>query len=817
MIFKRGTKTALIAGDARISYDELTDRVHALIQHTGMFSGNAAIIAENRPEWIVAYFGIIQAGGTAVPVDYLSSAEDIAYIIGDATPQIVFCSEQTIDKVREPAERVGARIVMMDAVERLAVTPGTQALAEPDPERVVTIIYTSGTTGSPKGVMLTADNFNANIESVTGSVPIYTEDGVVMVLLPLHHCFPLAGTMLGPLSVSSTLVFSPSLNGEDIVATMQRHGVTLLLGVPRLYHQILTNIRAKIRANPVARVLFVLLGIIGSKKLSRKVFKEVHAKFGGRIRYLVSGGAALGVKAAKDFATLGFDVLEGYGMTEAAPMITCCKPGLIKPGTVGTAIAATELAIMDGEICCRGRNVMKGYYKRPDATAEIIRDGWLHTGDLGAMDRDGFVTVTGRLKEILVLPNGKKINPEELEAEIVRSSEYVAECGVYLDGQTLAAVLVPNTARLAAKEIHNLYEYFKWDVVDRFNRSTSPYRKIMRFSLYDAELPRTRLGKLQRFRLPTLAEARQNRLAAEAEPDTEEYRSIKEFIESSGKGPVRASSHLEMDLGMDSLDKVSLASYIRTVFEVPMDDRQISALATPLKLAAYVKEHAGTVHRTTINWSDILKIRPDMKLPRSVFPHMTLRNLLKFFTVTFFRLRREGLENVGTGPVIIAANHQSFLDWAFIASSLPARTLRKTVVFAKKKHFRSWWRKWMASRSNIVLIDINNELQDSIRKMGEVLRKGYNLAIFPEGTRSRDGRIGEFKKTFSILSKELDVPVVPVVIKGAREAMPGGSWFIRPFRRIKVRFLKPVSPDGKGYEEFTDDVRSRVEREFDAM
>ena len=300
---------------------------------------------------------------------------------------------------------------------------------ESNPNDTAVIIYTSGTTGSPKGVMLSYDNLLVNIEAVTTDVNIYTSEDRVMVLLPLHHIFPLMGTMIIPLGVGGTIVLSPSMASEDIMATLQ-HGITIIIGVPRLYNLIRKGIRDKINKSGVAKLLFKIAEKKNSLTFSRKIFGSVQRKFGGKIKYMVCGGAALDKEVCKDYLTLGFEILEGFGMTECAPMITFTRPGRVLPGSAGEPLKTNEVKVIDGEIVNRGRNVMQGYYNRPEETAAILKDGWLYTGDLGHLE-DNRIFITGRKKEIIVLSNGKNINPEEIENKIQSMTEVITEIGVF--------------------------------------------------------------------------------------------------------------------------------------------------------------------------------------------------------------------------------------------------------------------------------------------------------------------------------------------------------------------------------------------------
>jgi long-chain acyl-CoA synthetase len=346
-----------------------------------------------------------------------------------------------------------------------------------DVKKTAFIIYTSGTTGSPKGVMLSFENLYANIDSVV-NVGIYTEENTVMVLLPIHHILPLLGSVIAPLSVNATIAMTPSMMTDDILKTLADNRVAIIIGVPRFYEVIRKGIMDKINASAVTRILFRTARAINSMSFSRKLFNKVHQRFGGNVKYMVSGGAALDLEIGRDFRTLGFDILEGYGMTEAAPMITFPRPGNVRLGTTGQALTGTEIKIVKGEICARGRNIMQGYYNRPEETAAVLKGGWLHTGDLGELDGKGFLSITGRKKDIIVLPNGKNINPAEIEEKIMASSQLIQEAEVYLKDRKLQMLLRFGRSDLTGNAESE--QRLAYELVSQYNRSVSPYKKIMR-------------------------------------------------------------------------------------------------------------------------------------------------------------------------------------------------------------------------------------------------------------------------------------------------------------------------------------------------
>ena len=814
MFLKDYNKTAMILKDQKIDYAQLINKVNSF--STILPSANlskVAIFSENRFEWVYSFYAILLKKAVAVPIDYLSSADDVAFILNDCKPEVIFYSNQTKEVCEKATGQLNHKIEKINLDEiKIEESNVNTTFPEPNPNETAVIIYTSGTTGSPKGVMLSYDNLLVNIEAVSTDVNVYTYDDRVMVLLPLHHIFPLMGTLIIPLSVGGTIVFSPSMASEDIMATLQ-YGITIIIGVPRLYNLIRKGIRDKINKSGIAKLLFKIAAKKNSLSFSRKIFGSVQKKFGGHIKYMVSGGAALDKEVAKDYLTLGFEILEGFGMTECAPMITFTRPGRVLPGSAGEPLKINEVKVIDGEIVNRGRNVMQGYYNRPEETAAILKDGWLYTGDLGYLDDDNRIFITGRKKEIIVLSNGKNINPEEIENKILSMSEVIIEIGVFEKSDMLYAVIYPDYQKAKQLGIDNVEEMLKWQVIDKYNQSVTPYKKVMNSSLIKEPLPRTRLLKLKRFLLPKLESIAKEKLESITEPTFQEYTLIKDFIQQQKETIVHPSDHLEIDLGLDSLDKVNLGVYLESNFGVKLSEAELVGFPNIVELAENIRDKKTKLSVEAIDWGKIFKEKLDFDLPKSWFTHNIMKKVAKVFLKLYFRLKGEGLDNLPEAPFILAPNHQSFFDGLFVAIFLKNKLMKQTYFYAKEKHVKNKILKLIAAKSNVIVMDLT-DLKSSLQKMAEVLKRGKNIIIFPEGTRTQTGEIGDFKKTFAILSRELNVPIVPVAINGAYDALPRGTHFPKPWKKIKVKFLKPVSPTNLTYDSLKEIVQSKVSEQL---
>ncbi len=816
MICNAGENTAIVCGQSSINYKQLNKKVANFKYHLkDLSSERIAIFSENQLGWIYAFYAGWYHNATMIPIDFMSTIDEVAYIIKDCYPEIIFTSKDKKADLEKAIERseIQTKVMVIEECDSQSAPDDyvLDKMQTPD-DKTAVIIYTSGTTGSPKGVMLSFKNLLSNIDAVTNGVKIYSDKEVVMMLLPLHHIFPLVGTMMVPLFVGAKIAMAPSMASDDILRTLKDNKVSIIIGVPRLYAAIRKGIRTKIDNSFIAKLLFSLAEKLNSESFSRIIFKSVHAKFGGAVKFMVSGGAALDPEVGNDYKTLGFEVLEGYGMTETSPMISFTRPGKVKIGSPGQILPCAHVEIKDGEITVQGDNVMKGYFNRPDETAEVLKDGWLHTGDLGHLDENGYLYITGRKKEIIVLSNGKNINPSEIEAKIENTAACVSDIGVFADKDQLRAIIVPNKAELKNKDEDSIYNTIKWEVIDKYNQSVAPYKKITSFTIFHSELPRTRLGKLQRFLLLELAN--KNKVTQEEEVTEDislkEYQVISDFIANEKNCDVRPGDHLEMDLGMDSLDKVGLQVFLQSTFGVEMEVNELVEFQSVLKLSEFVASKRTRLSIEKINWSNILKEKVNLQLPKTWLTGTIFVKFSKYFFRLYFRFKGKGMKNIPEGPCIIAPNHQSFFDGLFVASFLKKKTIRNTYFYAKEKHVNSKFLKYIANRHHVIIMDLNKDLKESIQKMGEALKKKKNLIIFPEGTRSFDGSLGEFKKTFAILSKELNVPIVPVSIKGAKDALPKGSKIPKPWRKVSVEFLKPVYPEQSSYEMLTNLVYKKI-------
>ena len=489
-----------------ITYREFGNQIKTIQQELTPLESEdrVAIFMENRPEWISALFAVLFKGGIAVPIDYLLSTEELFNILKDCQPRYIITSNQNYKKAEEAAKNMGYHIKLINVDNLTNVNNGKIQFLAKNRDDIAVILYTSGTTGNPKGVMLTVGNLDHNIKAVE-KLGFLTKEDRFAAILPFHHTYPLMTTALLPTAFGLSLAFIEKLTPADILSTLNDQKVTILIGVPKLYQVIHHNIMVEIKKLPPLKQKAVIGALklfrkFDIKPVEKKIFKEIHNKIGKHLRFLISGGAKLNEKVWRDLEAFGFNILEGYGLTETSPLISVNRPNAKKIGTAGLPVDQVEVKITEkGEIAVKGPNVMKGYYNKPEETKKVIKDGWFYTGDLGFIDEDGFIHITGRAKEVIVLDNGKNVYPEDIELEILKSP-YILECGIFYD-KTMKALIRPDFELLVEENVKEIREFIKKEI-HKYTKHLQPYKKIKEFKIIDRELPRTRIGKLRRFLLP---------------------------------------------------------------------------------------------------------------------------------------------------------------------------------------------------------------------------------------------------------------------------------------------------------------------------
>lgn len=775
------------------------------------------IIMENRPEWIYSFFTIWDKNSAAIAIDAQSSPKEILYVLEDSNPDIIVCSNETEKNILEAISNYSLKNNIkvlnvdnfkIDDEKMKKIANSEFELRNPEGNQTAAMLYTSGTTGSPKGVMLTYNNLMTEMEGIYEK-GIFDHRDQILALLPFHHVLPLTATVLLMLRYQTSIVFVRKIASKEIFEALEKNRVTALIGVPRVFKLFYDGIKQQIDAKFITRAIFKIMSKSKSIPLKRKVFSKVHKKFGGHLDFIVAGGAKLDPEIARFYETLGIYSLEGYGLTETSPVIAVNSKKERKIGTIGKKLYNVDVKIENEELWVKGPIVMKGYYNKPEKTAEVMtEDGWFKTGDLAKIDEEGYITIIGRRNSMIVLSNGKNIDPETLENRLIaKSDKLIKEAGIFNHQNKLAAIIIPDLLECRKRNINNVKTYIK-NIVEDYNLSAHNYEKVLDYKVFEEELPKTRVGKLRRFMLPNLYEQNVVKKAKVAEPDNEVYKILKEYVKKAKGIEPQPEENLELEIGMDSLDIVEFFAYIENNFGLQLDEEKFAEMPNLKLLSEYINEKAVKIENNEINWKQIIEEAKPIKDDKNRWITKFLKVFLDVIIKVYFRIQRNGREKLDPKPKIYVSNHQSFIDPLILGSLLPKSILYNTIFLAIDWYFKKFPLKLLVSNGNVILIDINKNIRKSVEEIVGYLKSGKNVLIFPEGARTKDGKVAEFKKVFAIISKELGIDVQCLGIKGGFEAYSRYMKFPKP-KKIKVAVLDIIKPEGS-YEEIAEKAKEII-------
>ena len=775
------------------------------------------IIMENRPEWIYSFFTIWDKNSAAIAIDAQSSPKEILYVLEDSNPDIIMCSNETEKNILEAISNYSLKNNIkvlnvdnfkIDDEKMKKIANSEFELRNPEGNQTAAMLYTSGTTGSPKGVMLTYNNLMTEMEGIYEK-GIFDHRDQILALLPFHHVLPLTATVLLMLRYQTSIVFVRKIASKEIFEALEKNRVTALIGVPRVFKLFYDGIKQQIDAKFITRTIFKIMSKSKSIPLKRKVFSKVHKKFGGHLDFIVAGGAKLDPEIARFYETLGIYSLEGYGLTETSPVIAVNSKKERKIGTIGKKLYNVDVKIENEELWVKGPIVMKGYYNKPEKTAEVMtEDGWFKTGDLAKIDEEGYITIIGRRNSMIVLSNGKNIDPETLENRLIaKSDKLIKEVGIFNHQNKLAAIIIPDLLECRKRNINNVKTYIK-NIVEDYNLSAHNYEKVLDYKVFEEELPKTRVGKLRRFMLPNLYEQNVVKKAKVVEPDNEVYKILKEYVKKAKGIEPQPEENLELEIGMDSLDIVEFFAYIENNFGLQLDEEKFAEMPNLKLLSEYINEKAVKIENNEINWKQIIEEAKPIKDDKNRWITKFLKVFLDVIIKIYFRIQRNGREKLDPKPKIYVSNHQSFIDPLILGSLLPKSILYNTIFLAIDWYFKKFPLKLLVSNGNVILIDINKNIRKSVEEIVGYLKSGKNVLIFPEGARTKDGKVAEFKKVFAIISKELGIDVQCLGIKGGFEAYSRYMKFPKP-KKIKVAVLDIIKPEGS-YEEIAEKAKEII-------
>lgn len=811
---------------------ELATRAAAFLASQGVRPNDRVmLLSHNAPEWGMTYFGVLKAGASCIPVDAESSTDEILNFAraGDAAAIIISekLEKEHLDlRQRFANEGLPTRVWTFSDVFALSEEETEQDRITLLPQRVqaqtvASIIFTSGTTGHPKGVMLSHRNFTSMVSMLSSVFDMSTSDGVLSVL-PLHHTFEFSTGFLTPLSRGAQITYLPELTSDALARAIKNGHVTGMVGVPALWELLHRRIKNKLneRSDWIGKTADLLIQGNSwlrdniSLNLGPVIFYPIHEGLGGRIRYFISGGSALNEKVQKDFQGLGFNILEGYGLTEAAPVLTVTRPEhRMLTGCVGKPLPGVEVKIAEpdpsgvGEVIARGPNVMLGYYADEESTRSTLVDRWLYTGDLGRIDDDGNLYLVGRSKEIIVDTNGKNVYPDELE-ELYADSPYVKELSVVGlpdgIGEKVACLVVPDDGydiALSRDELRRrVEEHFR-----EVSASLPYFKRVKVLHFTDIELPRTATRKVKRREVVDYlkkldSEQKAGLPEAISETAASEASWLINIVASVTNRPreeILLNSRLS-DLGFDSLMFVELATAIENAGGVISAPERFNEIQDVNELVNVVgKRTPGTSRTEGHSRSDqARKGEDEIYIPSlvRVIGNKGLDVVQRAFYDYFLQTRYEGRSNIPAHTnFLVAANHCSHLDMGLTKMAL-GEFGKDLVALAAADYFfdNKYKRAYMENFTNLVPMERTGSLRQSLRHARSFLDRGYNALIFPEGTRSLSGKMADFKPIVGYLALASRVGILPVYLHGTYEAMPKGSSIIKS-REIGARIGRYLS------------------------
>jgi long-chain acyl-CoA synthetase len=789
---------------------------------------HVAIWCENRPEWIFTLWGCLLEGVVLVPIDYRASSEFLLRVASIVNARAIVVGETVgevstaipVWKIREATAGQGA------TGSHVPITDGD----------VAEIIFTSGATSEPKGVVLTHRNILANIVPIEREVAKYRKYARPFLpirflnLLPLSHMFGQAMATFVPPMLTGTVVFTRSLTPEDIVTQIRTRRVSVLVCVPKILEVLRDHVQ---RVLPETKVP-PPAGMHWTKRWWR--YRTAHRLFGFKFWAIVVGAAPLDPELEAFFGRLGFVVVQGYGLTETAPIVTLNHPFRASRGAVGKPIAGVEVRIADdGEILVRGENVTRGYFNAPEETRAAFEDGWFHTGDIGTLDEAGRLFIRGRKKEMIVTPEGLNVFPEDVERVLnevpgVRDAAVVGAPVSGSSAERVQAILVLDGQTSAD------------DVVRAANARLLDHQKIRAAEIWpERELPRTEgTKKLKRRELRDWLRGVRRTSAAAA--GSASRRDVAGVLERFAPGRTIGSGTTLDELGLTSLERVELMMALEEAFQMTVDESRFAAATTVGDLERLTAEAGGldVAPRAARQDSMAAAAPPAVSAEPIDFPSWnrswaarTLRRaslptwILPLARV-FMSLRVDGLANLSgvEGPVIFAANHQSHLDGPAILMALPP-SWRYRVAPAMAKEFftahfypdRHGRKARLTNSANYYLSTLffnafplpqrEAGTRQTLRYIGTLIGEGYSILIFPEGKRTDAGEINPFRAGVGMIASRLGVPVVPVKLDGLDRILHQ-KWKFPKRGRARVAFGAPMFLTGTDYAALARDVEEAV-------
>jgi long-chain acyl-CoA synthetase len=764
--------------------------------------------SENRPEWVVALWGCLLQGVVAVPIDYRTSAEFLVRVREIVKARVLLTGDEV--NLDRDGVQDGLDVWALGDLDWRSTASVPDAPVTRDD--VVEVIFTSGATAEPKGVVITHRNLLANIVPVEREVAKYRKyarpfSPIRFVnLLPLSHMFGQSMATFIPPMLGGTTVFIHGYNPNDIVRQIKRRRVSVLVSVPKILE--------------VLRDYVLRMAPESAQAPPREEhfawrwwrYRRAHRLFGLKFWAFVVGAAPLDPALEEFWGRLGFVVVQGYGLTETAPIVSLNHPFGTSRGSVGKAIAGVEVKIApDGEILVRGENVTRGYYGAEAATAEAFQGGWFHTGDIGEVDSDGRLFIRGRKKEMIVTPEGLNVFPEDVE-------RVLTSVGGVLDAAVVGA---RHGSEERVQAVLALAEGVDANsVVREANARLLDHQKIRGVFVWPGrELPRTEgTRKLKRREIRDwVATGSQPRSAAAAE-------TVEGLLSRYASGRAVTPGTTIDELGLSSLERVELMVALEEQFQTTIDEGQFSAVKSVGDLEALVRAPAMPVEPAEA----VVFPAWNRSAPVRLLRRASLATWILPIARVFAWIHVEGQEHLDRldGPVIFAANHQSHMDTPVILAAMPGCVRARVAVAMAKEFFKAHFFPADHTRRQRFTNSLNYYLaatffnafplpqreagaRETLRYIGELVGAGMSVLIFPEGKRTQAGEINPFRPGIGMIAARLGVPVVPVRLVGVDKVLHQTWKMARP-GRVTVKFGARLVLRGDDYPALTRQVEDAV-------
>ena len=781
---------------------EGSGRVASLLQHRGLEKNDRVLLwGPNCPQWVLAFFGCLRAGLVVVPLDLRSSPDFVERVASKTRPKLAFVSRVTPDR----PDGFDVPEMLLDQIE-------SESLNMPEPRRVgldwddlAEVIFTSGTTGDPKGVMLSHGNLLANMVSVNEQAPGKPTDRLLS-LLPLSHMFEQMGGLLVPLRNGSNITYLTSIQPSIIVKTAGERKPTLMLLVPQALSVLMNGIEREVARQGKEKVWRWSMAVAqhAPTRVRRVIFRRVLQRLGGALEYIFSGGAALDPELGEKWERIGVKISQGYGATEASPVISCHTFERPDFRSAGPPVPGMDVKVSaEGELLIRGPNVTKGYWEAPDRTVEAFEGEWYKTGDLGFIDSEGSVHVKGRKKDMIVLASGQNVYPEDVETVLIKHPDVTDVSVVGLpkdDGVEVHAVILTEQPDKAA------------DAVAWANRQLAEHQRIRGHTVWpEDDFPRThtlkvkKLVVIDRLTSATAASAVDGR---HSQDDEEAVRSpvVALVADIAGVMPTAVEPGLALgdDMGLDSLNRVELLSAIEETIGVYVDESKVTPGTTVSELEALVDSGPSATDIRFPRWGMAFWCRALRGLLQRgiVFPAMTMA----------YKMRVTGVDNLDLqGPALIAANHTLHLDNGIILRSLPTR-FRHRLAIAASDHM---WRSPIRSLAIPLLgngfpFSKEGNVRKSLDNVGRIIDNGWSVLIYPEGELTVAGPMKPFLAGTGLICVGGRVPVIPLKLKVIRTGFP--RYFPLLSRgEVEIRFGEPLRfGPGVTYQDATVQIEEAV-------